>query len=94
MTVLRFPWLWFAVAAALAGFYLFPVYWMYVTSLKGASEKPAIGASTARPEARRERWKSSLVTIARGDCSRGPPRLLGPRHEGYMAATREKSSRA
>ena len=38
MTRLRFPWLFLAVALLLAAAYLFPLYWMYVTSLKGASE--------------------------------------------------------
>lgn len=32
------PWLLVAVALGLAAFYLFPLYWMYVTSLKGGSE--------------------------------------------------------
>jgi multiple sugar transport system permease protein len=32
------PWLLLVVALALAAFYLFPLYWMYVTSLKSASE--------------------------------------------------------
>jgi multiple sugar transport system permease protein len=32
------PWLLLALALALAAFYLFPLYWMYVTSLKSASE--------------------------------------------------------
>lgn len=32
------PWLLLCVALALAAFYLFPLYWMYVTSLKSASE--------------------------------------------------------
>ncbi|WP_332688664.1 carbohydrate ABC transporter permease [Devosia sp.] len=32
------PWLLLAVALALAAVYLFPLYWMYVTSLKSASE--------------------------------------------------------
>ncbi|TNC66624.1 carbohydrate ABC transporter permease [Rubellimicrobium roseum] len=38
MTRLRFPWLFLSVALLLAAAYLFPLYWMYVTSLKGASE--------------------------------------------------------
>jgi multiple sugar transport system permease protein len=32
------PWLLLALALVLAAFYLFPLYWMYVTSLKSASE--------------------------------------------------------
>jgi multiple sugar transport system permease protein len=32
------PWLWLAVALALGALYLFPLYWMYVTALKGSSE--------------------------------------------------------
>jgi multiple sugar transport system permease protein len=32
------PWLLLGLALALAAFYLFPLYWMYVTSLKSASE--------------------------------------------------------
>ena len=32
------PWLLLALALALAALYLFPLYWMYVTSLKSASE--------------------------------------------------------
>lgn len=32
------PWLLLAVALVLAAFYLFPLYWMYVTSLKSGSE--------------------------------------------------------
>ena len=32
------PWVLLAVALALAALYLFPLYWMYVTSLKSASE--------------------------------------------------------
>ncbi|KRA43116.1 carbohydrate ABC transporter permease [Devosia sp. Root635] len=32
------PWLLLLVALALAAVYLFPLYWMYVTSLKGSSE--------------------------------------------------------
>lgn len=32
------PWLLLAVALVLAAIYLFPLYWMYVTSLKGGSE--------------------------------------------------------
>ena len=32
------PWLLLALALALAAFYLFPLYWMYVTSLKSGSE--------------------------------------------------------
>lgn len=38
MTTLRFPLAYLVVAIALAGIYLFPLYWMYVTSLKGGSE--------------------------------------------------------
>ena len=32
------PWLLLALALALAAIYLFPLYWMYVTSLKTGSE--------------------------------------------------------
>jgi multiple sugar transport system permease protein len=32
------PWFLFAIALALGAVYLFPLYWMYVTSLKGSSE--------------------------------------------------------
>ncbi|MGV8833291.1 MAG: carbohydrate ABC transporter permease [Devosia sp.] len=38
MTRPYIPWLLLALALALAAFYLFPLYWMYVTSLKSASE--------------------------------------------------------
>jgi multiple sugar transport system permease protein len=38
MTRTYVPWLLLAVALALAALYLFPLYWMYVTSLKSASE--------------------------------------------------------
>ncbi len=38
MTRLRAPWLWLALAIGLAAVYLFPLYWMYVTSLKSSSE--------------------------------------------------------
>ena len=38
MTRPSVPWLLLAVALALAALYLFPLYWMYVTSLKSASE--------------------------------------------------------
>lgn len=38
MTRLRAPWLYLALALGLAAVYLFPLYWMYATSLKGASE--------------------------------------------------------
>ena len=38
MTRIRFPYAWLALALALATIYLFPLYWMYVTSLKGQSE--------------------------------------------------------
>jgi len=38
MTYSRTPWLLLAAALILAAIYLFPLYWMYVTSLKGSSE--------------------------------------------------------
>lgn len=38
MTRPYIPWLLLALALVLAAFYLFPLYWMYVTSLKSASE--------------------------------------------------------
>jgi len=38
MTQMRFPYVWLVLALALAAIYLFPLYWMYVTSLKGQSE--------------------------------------------------------
>lgn len=38
MTRVRTPWLWLALAIGLAAVYLFPLYWMYVTSLKSGSE--------------------------------------------------------
>lgn len=38
MTMVRRPWLWFAVALVFAAIYLFPLYWMYVTAVKAQSE--------------------------------------------------------
>jgi multiple sugar transport system permease protein len=38
MTRVRFPWAYLALALGLAVLYLFPLYWMYVTSIKSASE--------------------------------------------------------
>lgn len=38
MTRVRFPYVWLAVALVLAVVYLFPIYWMYITSLKADSE--------------------------------------------------------
>ena len=38
MTQVRHPWAWFGLALILAGIYMFPLYWMYVTAVKSASE--------------------------------------------------------
>ena len=38
MTKTSVPWFLLFIALALAAIYLFPLYWMYVTSLKGGSE--------------------------------------------------------
>lgn len=38
MSAVRTPWLLLALALVLAAIYLFPLYWMYVTSLKSGSE--------------------------------------------------------
>ena len=38
MTRSRTPWLLLVLALALAAIYLFPLYWMYVTSLKSQTE--------------------------------------------------------
>lgn len=38
MSTVRFPWVYLAIALVLAVIYLFPLYWMYVTSFKADSE--------------------------------------------------------
>lgn len=38
MNMVRRPWVWFGFALFFAAIYLFPLYWMYVTSVKSQSE--------------------------------------------------------